>query len=215
MVAYATKFILQKSTFSFMTLKITLIGAGSKEFGPASIRDILLSDALCDCDLQLMLMDINEKELPEHQQYAENIARHLNRTVEISHTTDLEAALENANFVITAIEINRYFYWSQDFHIPRKYGFQQIYGENGGPGGLFHALRNFQPMFNIAKTMERICLDAWLLNYTNPLTKICEMLARCSDIKTVGLCHGVFMGKQQIARFLDMDVHDLQAYASG
>lgn len=196
-------------------MKIVLVGAGSKEFGPASIRDVLLSDALCSIDLELVLMDINAKELPHHQKYAEEIAQRLNRNIQITHTTDLEVALKGADFVITAIEIHRYFYWSQDFHIPRKYGFQQIYGENGGPGGLFHALRNYNPSLAIAKAMEKVCPDAWLLNYTNPLTKLCEMLNQCSSIKTIGLCHGVFQGKKQLAYLLEMDVYDLEAYASG
>ncbi|MFQ5605607.1 MAG: alpha-galactosidase [bacterium] len=198
-----------------MKLKIALVGAGSEKFGPASIRDVLLSNTLCNCDLHLVLMDINGKGLPEHQKYAEDIARRLNRKLHVSNTTSLEAALEGADFIITSIEIRRYFYWSQDFHIPRKYGFPQIYGENGGPGGLFHALRNYQPMLDIAKAMERVCPNAWMLNYTNPLTKICEMLTKCTKVKVIGLCHGVFQGIKQIARLLDMDAHDLKAYSSG
>lgn len=198
-----------------MKLKIVLVGAGSGKFGPATVRDILLSDALGNCDLFLVLMDINEKELPKHQKYAKDIALRLKRKLHISHTTNLEEALAGADFIITAIEINRYFYWSQDFHLPRKYGFPQIYGENGGPGGLFHALRNYQPMLDIANAMERVCPDAWMLNYTNPLTKVCEMITKCSKARVIGLCHGVFQGKAQIAHLLDMDADDLKTYASG
>ncbi len=198
-----------------MSLKITLIGAGSKEFGPATINDVLLSDPLCGMDLELMLMDIDPAELKTHQQYAEDVAQRLKRQIRISHTTDLTKSLDGAAIVISAIELNRYYYWSQDFHIPRKYGFRQIYGENGGPGGLFHALRNFGPMHDIARAMERTCPDAWLLNFTNPLTKLCEMLHHCSDVKFIGLCHGIMMGKNQIARFMNMEVDDLKAYASG
>lgn len=198
-----------------MKLKIVLVGAGSREFGPASIRDILLSDALNAMDLEITLMDINPDELAHHQKYAEEVAQKLKRTPRINHTTDLEKALEGAHYVITAIEIRRYFYWAQDFHIPRKYGFRQIYGENGGPGGLFHALRNFEPSVAIAKAMEKVCPDAWLLNYTNPLTKLCEVLTKQTSIKVVGLCHGVFHGKMQISRLIDVPYDDLQAYASG
>ena len=46
-----------------MKLKIAVVGAGSEEFGPASIHDILLSDALNQQDLHIMLMDINENEV--------------------------------------------------------------------------------------------------------------------------------------------------------
>lgn len=198
-----------------MNLKITLIGAGSKEFGPATTRDILLSDILAKGNIHLELMDINPKELSAHQKYAEAIAEKLNRKIKITNTTDLEKALQGADYVITAIEIKRYFYWSQDFHLPRKYGFKQIYGENGGIGGLFHALRNFTPTLEIIKKMEIICPDAWLLNYTNPLTKLSELISRISNIKFVGLCHGVFQGKKQVAALLERDVNSFKAVASG
>ena len=196
-------------------LKIVLIGAGSKEFGPATTRDVLLSDVLATGTIELVLMDINPTELNAHQEYAEQIAKKLDRSIAISHTTELEKALEGADFVISAIEIKRYYYWSQDFHIPRKYGFKQIYGENGGVGGLFHALRNFTPTAEIVKKMESICPDAMLLNYTNPLTKLSELISRTSVINFVGLCHGVFMGKGQIAALLDRDINSFKAYASG
>ena len=138
-----------------MTLKIVLVGAGSREFGPATIRDILLSDALCAEDLEITLMDVSDAELPATQQYAEAVAQRLGRRVVISHTTHLDEALPGADFVVTAIEIRRYHYWAQDFHVPRQHGFRQIYGENGGPGGLFHALRSIPPTLEIAKAMDR------------------------------------------------------------
>lgn len=198
-----------------MKLKVVLVGAGSQEFGPASIRDVLLSDILFESDLHLVLMDIKADALEGHKTYTEDIAKKLDRTLTISTTTSLDEALVEADYVISAIEIRRHFYWAQDFHIPRKYGYQQIYGENGGPGGLFHALRNFGPTIDIVKAMERHCPDAILLNYTNPLPKLTQLITTTSKIKTIGLCHGVFQGKKQVASLLQMDVNDLEAYASG
>ena len=198
-----------------MKTKIVLIGAGSKEFGPATTRDVLLSDILAKGEVDFVLMDINPQELATHQAYAEDLAKQLNRNIQISNTTSLDDALQEADYVISAIELNRYYYWSQDFHTPRKYGFRQVYGENGGVGGLFHALRNFTPTLEITQKMEAICPDALLLNYTNPLTKLSELISRTSNVNFVGLCHGVFMGKKQIAAFLERDVHSIKAYASG
>ena len=198
-----------------MTLKIAVIGAGSEEFGPASVHDILLSDLLNNKDLEISLMDINEKSLPAIHQYAVDVAKKLHRNPKISSTAKLDEALEGASYVITAIEIKRYHYWAQDFHIPRKYGFNQVYGENGGIGGLFHALRNIKATLEIAKRMEEICPDAWLLNYTNPLTKVCEAIHRLSSIKFVGLCHGILAGKHQLSQFLEMNEEDLEVKASG
>ncbi len=196
-------------------LRIVLVGAGSREFGPASIRDVLLSDPLCDQELSLVLVDIDASELPRTRAYAEAVAERLGRHVSVSATTDLEAALPGARAVVLAIEINRYFYWAQDFHVPRAFGSSQIYGENGGPGGLFHALRNMGPAVELARAMEVHCPEAWLVNYTNPLTKLCEAQSRLSSVRVVGLCHGVFHGTEQMARLLELPVERLDARASG
>ena len=139
-----------------MKLRIAIIGAGSEEFGPASIHDILLSDFLCGMDLEIALMDINEKRLPAIKAYATSVADTLNRNVKIGSTASLDEALENADFVTTAVEMKRYHFWAMDFHIPRRYGFNQMYGENGGIGGIFHALRNIHATMTIVKKMEEI-----------------------------------------------------------
>jgi len=196
-------------------IKIVLVGAGSREFGPATLRDIYLSDALAEAGVEITLMDLDADSLHVTSAYAEDLDTKLERAFAVSTTTDLDAALAGADFVIMAIEIDRYFYWAQDFHIPRGFGFRQIYGENGGPGGVFHALRNMGPAVDIANAVARVCPDAWLLNYTNPLTKLCEAQTRLTDAKVIGLCHGVFHGKEQVCRILDHPLDDLDAYASG
>ena len=156
-------------------MKIVLVGAGSREFGPASIRDIILSDPLCDWRHRDRPGRHRRVRPPPHAGL-----RRGHRGTPPPHGHHLHTpptsptALPGADAVIVAIEINRYFYWAQDFHVPRAFGFRQIYGENGGPGGLFHALRNMGPTVDIARAMEAHCPNAWLVNYTNPLTKLCE-----------------------------------------
>ena len=196
-------------------VKIALIGAGSRSFGPSSIKDVLLSEPLADRGVELVLMDIAAGHLKDSETYARKVAEKLGRKTAITATTDLETALRGAHFVVTAIEVDRFLYWSQDFHVPRKHGFRQVFGENGGPGGLFHALRNMGPMVRIAKTMERLCPDAWLLNFTNPEHKLCEAVSRLTPVRNAGLCHGVFMGMEQMARILGMPVEDLDGAACG
>ena len=196
-------------------MKIVLVGAGSKEFGPATIRDVLLSDAINAHKVEIVLMDTSSAQLPAMRTYAVHVAEKLGRRPRVTCTTRIGEAVQGADFVITAIELRRYYHWAQDFHVPRQYGFRQIYGENGGPGGLFHALRNMGPTLEIARAMERHCPEAWLLNYTNPLTKLCQALTTLSPVRTVGLCHGIFAGKQQLSRILGMPISDIEAYASG
>ena len=199
-----------------MKLKIAIVGAGSQSFGPGTIRDILISDRLAgEAELELCLMDILPENLPTHEAYVQFVADKLDRRVTASATTDLAEAVTDADFVITAIEVDRYKYWAQDFHIPRRYGFEQIFGENGGPGSLFHALRNIGPMVDIARAMEQRCPDAWLINYTNPESKLCDALNRLTDTKVVGLCHEVFGGLERLAEIFEVKKEDIDAAACG
>ena len=196
-------------------LKIALVGAGSFSFGRAMIDDIYLSDALNDVGIDLWLMDISEEYLVERQKYARTVAGLLNRAPNVFFTTDLHTALHDADFVITAIEVNRHLHWAQDFHIPRQYGFMQIYGENGGPGGIFHALRNMEPMVQIARRMEELCPNAVLINFSNPESKLCQAVTMLTKIRTFGLCHGAMDGVKQIASLLQMPIEELDAKACG
>ena len=198
-----------------MGIKIAIVGAGSQSFGPAVVRDMFLSDLLNDTGVELALMDIVPEHLPDIVTYAYKVADRLNRTTRISSGTDLDEALRGADYVITAIEVDRYLYWAQDFHIPRQYGFMQIYGENGGPGGLFHTLRNMGPMLHIVHRMEELCPGAILLNFTNPESKLCQAINTLSKVEAYGLCHGVAMGEEQIATFLQRPADDLDMAACG
>ena len=78
-----------------------------------------------------------------------------------------------------------------DFEIPKKYGLQQTIGDTTGIGGIFRGLRTLPVMFDIAKDMEEVCPDAWLLNYTNPMAILTMGMLKATKIKTVGLCHSV------------------------
>ena len=196
-------------------VKIAYIGAGSLQFGPIIVQDILMSSTLCRNGLEIHLMDIEKSHLDHVIEHAEYVNDKLNRQAKIVATTDRDEAIKDADFVICAVEKDRNMFWAQDFHIPRKYGFRQVYGENGGVGSLFHALRNIKVIMKLARAMEELCPDAMLLNFSNPEHKICEAITRLTSIKAVGLCHGVFMGREQLSDLLDIPLNDLQTKACG
>lgn len=196
-------------------LKIAIIGAGSVSFCPTTVSDILRNSSIKESDLEIALMDINQEALEVSAAYCRKLQKKYMPQAKICATLDLREAVTEADFVVTAIEKERYFYWSQDFHLPRKYGFRQVYGENGGPGGAFHTLRNLGPMLEIAHMMEEVCPNAWLLNYTNPEAKLVGMIAQATSIKVVGLCHGEQMGVDQVAMILGRDKSELETQVSG
>ncbi|MBN9194295.1 hypothetical protein [Microbacterium sp.] len=196
-------------------MKVTLIGAGSREFAGKMVRDLLLSKPIAEKGLEFVLMDIAAAPLAEMEQYTRGLVERLGHAATVSSTTELDAAVAGADFVITAIERDRYHYWSQDFTVPRTYGFRQVYGENGGPGGLFHALRQFGPLLEIARAIERLAPDALFLNFSNPEHKVCEAISRLTSVKVVGLCHGYFYGVRQISALLGMPADRLELPAAG
>jgi len=196
--------------------KFAVIGAGSLCFCPATVADILLDESFGALDqVEIYLMDIRGEALALPKNYCEKLAARLDRKVVVNASSDLNEAVYGADFVISAIEVERYHYWSQDFHIPRRYGFRQIYGENGGPGGMFHTLRNLPPIIEIARAMERGCPEAWLLNYTNPEAKLVEGVSRLTKTKAVGLCHGIGGGIAQLAAFLGLPAERIGASPVG
>ena len=198
-------------------IKFTIVGAGSICFGPQTITDILLNESFSGLDqIIIYLMDVNQEALDVSNAFCRRAIDKLRRkNITLESGTDLARALSGADFVVTAIEVDRYHYWSMDFHIPRRYGFRQIYGENGGPGGMFHTLRNLRPMLEIAHTMEKECPEAWLLNYTNPEAKLVEGITRFSNVKVVGLCHGIGNGLSSAAKLLNMPVERIAVKAVG
>jgi alpha-galactosidase len=126
-----------------------------------------------------------------------------------SHTHHADA-LDDAEFVVSAIEVPpREKLWRSDYEITLKYGVRQPYAENGGPGGFAHAARNIGPVLDIVRDMELACPDAWFINYTNPMVRICDAIARYSDIQVVGLCHQIFAGYGMIGYVL-ADVLDIK-----
>ena len=103
-----------------------------------------------------------------------------------------KSALKGAKFVVNAIQVGGYEPCTViDFEIPKKYGLLQTIGDTVGIGGIMRALRTIPVMRDIARDMEEVCPDAWLLNYTNPMCMITNFMQRFTKVKTVGLCHSV------------------------
>jgi len=91
-----------------------------------------------------------------------------------------------------------------DWEIPFKYGVQHVLGENGGPGGLSHSLRTVPLVLGIAREMEKSAPDAYLINYVNPLSRVCMGVTRYTKIKTIGMCHQINKGFVLVGQVLGL-----------
>ncbi len=190
-----------------MTLptKIVVIGAGSASFGENTLSALVRSKKLRGSTLALV--DHNLETLDTVRRLAERLNREWDSGITITAHTHHQEALEGAGFVVSAIEVGaREGLWRKDFEIPLKYGVRQPYAENGGPGGFAHAARNIGPVMGIAHDMEQACPDAWFINFTNPMIRICDAVNRHTKIKAVGLCHQIFIGYTMVGIALAKDL---------
>ncbi len=178
-------------------VKFALIGVGSHSFGLMTVRDLMQCKEFHGS--QLALVDIAEDKLDTMTR----IVNRLNQTWEagfnITSSTDRCDVLPDADIVIVAIERRRYEMWKLDIEIPRKHGTKNLYGENGGPGGMFHTFRQVPPMLEIARDMERLCPNAWLINMSNPESRLTLALHRYSKVKSVGICLGAYITQNNLA----------------
>jgi alpha-galactosidase len=63
--------------------------------------------------------------------------------------------------------------------------------------------------------MERLCPDAYFINFTNPESRLILALGLYSQIRSIGLCHGVFMGKNDVAKIMGLPSEQVDVFGAG
>lgn len=175
-------------------MKITLMGAGSTVFTKNVLGDTMLCDAFHD--VEIALYDINGERLEESYLLITNMNEKLNEgRAKVKKYLGVEQrkdALRGADFVVDTIQVGLYDPCTIiDFEIPKKYNLRQTIGDTLGIGGIMRGMRTIHVLKDFARDMEKVCPDAWFLNYTNPMAILSGYMQRYTGIKTVGLCHSV------------------------
>ena len=194
---------------------ITIIGAASTTFGPKVLRDILNHPQLGGSHLRFV--DINEERLSIYDKLARKLNQYLETPISIQSSTDRRELLPGSDYVIITVDTGHYHTWQQDFNVPVQYGSKQILGELGGPGGLFHSLRQIPLHLDIASDIEELCPEAMVMVTSNPLNRICLALERYAYLdEIIGLCHGVEMALYLfLNRVMGVDGDDMEVTAAG
>ncbi len=196
-------------------MKIVLVGAGSAQFGCGTLGDIFCSAALAGSEITLH--DINAQTLGAVLTTAKASVEKNGLPFTVNATTDRRAAFKGADFIISSIEVgDRFELWDEDWKVPLQYGARQVYGENGGPGGVFHALRIIPPILDIVKDAMELCPKAYIFNYSNPMTAICTTVKRAyPEARFIGMCHEIGWLSRWLPRMLGMEHDDIYFKAAG
>ena len=188
-------------------MKITFMGAGSSVFAKNVLGDAMSTPALQDCEMALY--DIDGERLKQSKAILEAINGGKGKKTRIKTYLGKEnrqAALQDARFVINAIQVGGYEPATViDFEIPKKYGLRQTIGDTLGIGGIMRALRTIPVVEGFAQDMEKVCPEAWFLNYTNPMSMLAGYIQRYTGVKTLGLCHSVQVCSEHLLRALGME----------
>lgn len=182
-------------------LKIVIIGAGSASFGPTTLATIVRNEALRGSELALV--DLDERAVRHAAQVAERMSESWGAEMSVEATTDRREVLPGATHVIVSIEVPpREELWRLDWEIPLRHGLRQPYGENGGPGGLMHTFRQMPAHLAIARDMEALCPEAWMILFSNPLPRLTRAIRKYTNVKVVGKCHQINVGYALAAAML-------------
>lgn len=183
-------------------IRVCIIGGGSRLWAIQFLKDLTLQDKL---GFHVVLYDIDSLAAKNNEAVANEIFRVNGKSdvLSVSVASTLDEGLKGADFVIIAIEPGLTEIRKYDLELPEEYGILQSVGDTTGPGGLMRARRAIPLFVDFARAIERNCPDAWVINYTNPMTLCTAALYKgFAGIKALGCCHEVFHTESYIASFI-------------
>jgi alpha-galactosidase len=192
---------------------ICFLGAGSG-FSSPLCTDVMLAAGVDGGEFRLV--DTDPQRLDLSYRLVRKLVTALGRgRWTVKATTDRRDALPGADYVINCIEVSGVHTVRLDNDIPLKYGVSQCIGDTIGPGGLMKALRTAPVWLDVLRDCEKLCPNAWVLNYTNPMSILCLAAARASSMRVVGLCHSVQGTTGQLAEYTGVPRAELEWACAG
>ena len=194
--------------------KIVIVGAGSLEFSSRLTADCLSYPALAGA--HFALVDTDPERLAFAGRIFDRICEAGKYEAACSLHSRVEEALPGAQFVILSILVGGFEAIETEIDIPMKYGVSQAIGDTLTPGGIMRCLRTLPVQASIAEKVMTYCPDALVLNYTNPMSMLCEgMLNATPKLNLVGLCHSVQSTTEQWAKRLNKPISNVTFACAG
>jgi alpha-galactosidase len=195
--------------------KISIIGAGSAVFSLILLRDLCSTEGISGSTISLM--DINKERLDVVYRLASRCAYELSADIKFEKTDDLQRALTDADFVINTAYVIGHGYAKAIREVGAKHGYYYYRDPYNTPEPGPPALSNFSQLqltLSVAREMERVCPDAYLLQAANPVFEGCTLVARETEIKVCGVCHG-HLGYRDIARTIGLNPNKVYSETPG
>lgn len=180
-------------------LKIAYIGGGSRGWAWTFMTDLSMDDSLSGT---IRLYDIDESASKSNEIIGNKLTSREDTIGKWNYETSrsLEEALTGCDFAVISILPGTFDEMNSDVHLPERLGIYQSVGDTAGPGGMVRALRTIPMFVTIAEAIKEYAPDAWVINYTNPMSLCVKTLYHVfPQIKAFGCCHEVF-GTQKVLK---------------
>ncbi len=193
---------------------IAIVGAGSSNFAPALLHDLLTN--LFPAGGELRLIDTNGEALALVDSAARLMAERLQRPVTVRSATDRDELLGGVDFVLITAEKDRINRWKIDWEIPRRMGIAHTLGENRGPAGLSHTLRTAPLVLDICRDVERLAPRTTVIILTNPEDRLAYAVSTRTRLRVYGYCDGLWDFKDHfVGPLLELPGDRLHVQAAG
>lgn len=182
-------------------LKIGYVGGGSTGWAHRMMGDLAVRP---DLEGEVALYDIDHEAAERNARLGNWVSAHEESESDWTYRAyeDRADALSGADAVIISTRDDLRATHG-DLLLPEEYGIYQTVWDTVGPGGTIRAMRAIPQYREIAATIREECPDAWVINYTNPMTVCARTLsAEFPDVNAVGLCHEVFGVQSFIAELV-------------
>ena len=194
-------------------IKIAYIGGGSKQWARVFMSDLAVAENLSG---EIALYDIDMQAAERNAKIGGYINKDPRTRSEFEYTLckRLEDALAGADFVVISILPGTFREMRSDVHTPEKYGIYQSVGDTVGPGGVLRAMRTVPIYEGFAAKIRDICPNAWVINFTNPMSICTKVLYDVfPGIKAFGCCHEVFHAQEFLTCVLK-EIKGIKAHCS-
>ncbi len=178
-------------------VKIAYIGGGSRGWAWTFMTDLSLEPSMSGT---IRLYDIDKQAAKNNEIIGNKVSARPEAVgkwnYEVAET--IGEALTGADFVVISIMPKTFDEMEIDVHMPERLGIYQSVGDTAGPGGITRAMRTIPIFAGFAEAIRQYAPDAWVINYTNPMTLCIQTLYHVfPEIKAFGCCHEVF-GTQKV-----------------
>jgi len=182
-------------------LKVAIIGAGSIGFTKKLVSDVVSVPELQD--VEFALTDVSEHNLSMIERILGRMVEANRLPTRITATLERRRALEGAHYVISCVRVGGLEAYADDIGIPLKYGIDQCVGDTICAGGILYGQRNIPVILDFCGDIREVAAPgAKFLNYANPMAMNTWAAIEYGKVDTIGLCHGVQHGGEQIAAVL-------------